>query len=132
VLAGVPHERRKHVTVSFNALVFDCADAAKLADFWARVLDRTVDEGASSDFATIGTANNAAAGPSWMFVKVPEGKTAKNRVHPDLVADDLDAEVDRIVARGAWKKAEYEEDGARWWTLADPEGNEFDVVAGTG
>lgn len=50
-------------------------------------------------------------------------------MHLDLVAADLAAEVARLVSFGATKGAEFEEGGARWITLADPEGNEFDLVA---
>ena len=63
-----------------------------------------------------------------MFVKVPEGKVAKNRFHPDLIAADLEAEVSRLVSAGAVRKAAFDKNGARWVTLADPEGNEFDLV----
>jgi predicted enzyme related to lactoylglutathione lyase len=64
-----------------------------------------------------------------MFVKVPEGKKTKNRLHPDLVTPDLDGEASRLVAGGAVRGGQFEESGARWVTFADPEGNEFDVVA---
>jgi hypothetical protein len=50
-------------------------------------------------------------------------------MHPDLVTADLHAEVKRIVGLGAAKAAEYDEGGAQWITLLDPEGNEFDVMA---
>lgn len=119
------------MTVSLYGLAFDCADAAELAGFWAAVLSRSVDEGATSDFAAIGM-HAPDGGSAWLFQKVPEGKTAKNRVHPDFATADLDAEVGRIVSLGAGKHAEYEEGGTRWWTLTDPEGNEFDVASGNG
>jgi Glyoxalase-like domain len=64
-----------------------------------------------------------------MFNKVPEGKAAKNRVHLDLVAATLELEVDRLVALGAHRLGDFDQGGARWVTLADPEGNEFDVLA---
>jgi Glyoxalase-like domain len=118
------------MTVNLYAVTFDCADAAKLAGFWAEVLDREVDDGATGDFAAIGLHDPAERRPRWMFVKVPEGKTAKNRVHPDFLATELDADVQRLTGLGATKKAEFEERDARWFTLADPEGNEFDIVAG--
>jgi len=51
-----------------------------------------------------------------------DGKKVKNRVHPDLVAADLDAEASRIMGLGGNKKAEYDEGGYRWVTLTDPEG----------
>ncbi len=64
-----------------------------------------------------------------MFNKVAEGKQAKNRVHVDLISATWDAEVDRLVALGATRIGDFDQDGSRWTTLADPEGNEFDVVA---
>ncbi len=64
-----------------------------------------------------------------MFHKVPEGKAAKNRFHPDLVTSDLAAEVKRLVGLGAAQQQEIEEGGYHWVTLTDREGNEFDVVA---
>ena len=60
--------------------------------------------------------------------KVPEARSAKNRMHVDLRADDREAEVDRLVALGARRLSEHEEQGHRWTTLADVEANEFCVV----
>jgi predicted enzyme related to lactoylglutathione lyase len=62
-------------------------------------------------------------------MRVPEAKTAKNRVHVDLAVADLPAAVERIVALGATRLGDFDEAGFRWTTLRDPEGNEFDVVA---
>ncbi|HEV3358178.1 MAG TPA: VOC family protein [Pseudonocardiaceae bacterium] len=61
--------------------------------------------------------------------QLTENKTAKNRVHLDLVATEVDEEVARLVALGARVGEEHSEGGVRWTTLTDPEGNEFDVVA---
>jgi predicted enzyme related to lactoylglutathione lyase len=113
------------MSVSLYAVTFDCADAAELARFWSAVLERPVDEGASPDVASIALGDQQ---PHWYFMKVPEGKTVKNRVHADLVTTDLPAEVQRIVALGATEQADYDEGGYQWATLLDPEGNEFDVV----
>jgi predicted enzyme related to lactoylglutathione lyase len=112
------------MTVTLNHITFDCADAARVADFWSSVLDESVDPGATADFATITSRTSA----SWMFVKVPEPKSAKNRVHIDLATADLDAELERLAGLGATHLADLDEGGTRWTTLADPEGNEFDVV----
>ncbi|HEY1920115.1 MAG TPA: VOC family protein [Streptosporangiaceae bacterium] len=117
------------MSVNLLAVTFDCADAANLAAFWGQVLEHPVDEGGTEEFAAIGLAGSAATRPCWMFLKVPEGKTAKNRVHPDLGAASLEAEVKRLVDLGATKQAEQDQDGVRWVTFLDPEGNEFDVVA---
>ncbi|MPY92924.1 MAG: hypothetical protein GEV08_07610 [Acidimicrobiia bacterium] len=115
---------------SMYAVVFDCGDAAKLAQFWSATLNKPLDGDASADFASIGLNDTASKGPGLMFNKVPEGKSGKNRVHLDLTSADLDATVQRLMELGANKGDEYSEGGSRWVTLADPEGNEFDVVAG--
>ena len=118
------------MTAKISALTMDCSDAATLAAFWSAVLDHPVDEGATEDFAAIGMADPPAGQPFWMFIKVPESKTSKNRFHPDLAATDLEAEVKRLVAIGATEHGSFDESGARWTTLTDPEGNEFDIAAG--
>jgi hypothetical protein len=111
------------------AVTFDCSDAAKLASFWAVVLGRQVDDGASEGFAAIGLQDPPKHRPHWMFIQVPEGKTAKNRMHCDLIAGNLQSEVKRLVDAGATEHSEHEMGNARWVTLLEPEGNEFDVVA---
>jgi predicted enzyme related to lactoylglutathione lyase len=120
--------------VSFFSVSVDCGDAAKTADFWSQVLNRPVDPGATQDFAAIGLEPaeppaNGAAGPVWMFHKVPEAKAVKNRLHIDFVCADLPGAVERALTLGATHLADIEEGGYRWATLADPEGNEFDIVA---
>lgn len=117
------------MSTALYALTFDCTDAASLAAFWAEVLGRLVDEGATEEFAAIGLGGPSEQGPNWMFVKVPEAKAAKNRMHCDLATGDLDGEIERLHTLGATTSGEFEENGSRWVTLADPEGNEFDVVA---
>jgi hypothetical protein len=67
------------------AVTFRCIHAAKLASFWAEVLERPVDDGASDEFAAIALQNPPGGRPHWMFLKVPEGKAAKNRVHCHLI-----------------------------------------------
>jgi predicted enzyme related to lactoylglutathione lyase len=117
------------MSVTFFSISIDCADAGKLADFWAGALDRSVDEGGSGDFAAIGMEAGGAEGPVWMFHRVPEAKQAKNRVHVDFLAANLEEEVQRVLTLGATHLADVDEGGFRWATLSDPEGNEFDIVA---
>ncbi|MET0902789.1 MAG: VOC family protein [Acidimicrobiales bacterium] len=111
-------------TTQLTHLTFDCADAEKLATFWSAVLDQPVGDDPSPEYAVV------AGQPGWMFLQVPEPKAGKNRLHPDLTTKDLAAEVARLLALGATHLADHTEDGTTWATLADPEGNEFDVVAG--
>jgi hypothetical protein len=108
---------------------YDCTDAARVAGFWAEVLDRPLDEGASSEFASIGLSGLGSGAAIWMFHKVPEAKAAKNRVHVDLVSDSLDKAVVHALECGATRVGDFDENGFQWTTLADPEGNEFDIVA---
>lgn len=109
------------------AISMQGTDAARLAAFWSQVLGRPVDAGANEAFAAIGlAAPSPTAGSVWMFHQVPEPKTAKNRMHVDLITVDLPAEVKRVLDLGATHVADVEEDGA---TLTDPDGNEFDLVA---
>jgi predicted enzyme related to lactoylglutathione lyase len=107
---------------------FDAHDAQAAASFWAAALGRTVADGASSDNATV-SADPAIPGSRIGFHRVPEGKTVKNRMHLDLISTDFDAEITRLTGLGATKLNEVNA-GAHWVTLADPEGNEFDVIAG--
>ena len=109
------------------AITIDCADAAKLADFWAELLGRKVEPDATADFASL--PGDGPASPKWLFIKVPEPKGGKNRVHVDLASSDRAAAVKQAVALGATEGREFDEDGAKWTTLTDPEGNEFDIAA---
>jgi hypothetical protein len=69
--------------------------------------------------------------PTLSFVHVPEGKTAKNRLHLDLNPTDReqDEEVRRLLDLGA-RHADVGQGDESWVVLADPEGNEFCVLAG--
>jgi Glyoxalase-like domain len=66
-----------------------------------------------------------------LFIEVPEAKQIKNRLHFDLRPTDAtrDEEVARLLSLGATEVADHRgPDGSGWVTLADPEGNEFDVL----
>jgi predicted enzyme related to lactoylglutathione lyase len=110
------------------AVSFDAHDAQAVASFWAAVLGRAVADGANGDNAAI-NADPAVPGSRISFHRVPEGKTVKNRMHFDLITTDFDAEVGRLTGLGATKLNEINA-GRHWATLADPEGNEFDLIAG--
>jgi predicted enzyme related to lactoylglutathione lyase len=117
------------MTLRLRNITLDCTDPPRMAQFWSEALGRPIDDGASAHFASIGQHEPGQTG--WFFIKVPEARTAKNRVHADLQTDDREAEVARLLALGAQRVGEYDEWGARWTTLRDVEGNEF-CVTGTG
>jgi hypothetical protein len=105
-----------------KTVTWDCADALRVAQFWAAALGTDVDEESTPDRAFVEAAG--WGGPNMWFVRVPEAKTAKNRVHLDLRAPGPVAdEVARLTALGATVL-----DGGQDLTvMADPEGNEFCV-----
>jgi hypothetical protein len=113
------------MSIALENIVFDSSDATALATFWAGVLSSEVDAGGNEYFATV---NKAADGPTLMFLQVPEPRVGKNRLHLDLATADWSAEVDRLIALGAKRHDEHDEYGTHWITLADPEGNVFDLA----
>jgi hypothetical protein len=113
------------MTLALTHITFDAADPQSLAEFWSAALGRPVDDNASEHFASID--NQVPERPSWFFIRVPEGKTTKNRLHVDLRADDRDIEVDRLISLGATKLSQHDEWGASWTVMVDPENNEFCV-----
>ena len=111
------------MTATLANITVDCADVPRTARFWAQVLDREVGDRASEFFAALPA--HRPGEPTWLFLKVPEPKAAKNRLHVDLTAPDRDAEVARLIELGATEVAEHSEYGMSWVVLTDPEGNEF-------
>ena len=67
--------------------------------------------------------------PRIVFNKVPAPRTAKNRLHLDLVSSTFDAETARLLRLGAQRLRDLQTDEARWTTFADIEGNESDLIA---
>ena len=136
-------------------ITFDCADPDGLCRFWVEVLDYQMQppppgfETWDAFLESVGVPpeqrNSRSAalpvdgtGPRLFFQQVPEGKSAKNRVHldvrsaPGLEGDErmaaLQAECDRLVALGATRLRRVEPEGpmeAGFIVMADPEGNEF-------
>ena len=109
----------------FTELCVDCSDPMPLAEFWRDVLEweLKVEDG----LPYIEPADQSA--PSILFVKVPESKSVKNRLHIDVSPRDRerDEEVERLIGLGA-KKIDIGQGNPTWVVMADPEGNEFCVL----
>lgn len=103
-------------------LCVDCADPPALAGWWRRVLGGTVEKDADGDARL-----NSAGGLTIDFLKVPEGKTVKNRLHIDLRSTDLAEATGQLLALGA-TTADDVYAGDRWQVMRDPEGNEFCIL----
>src|SRR5215813_6730896 len=108
-----------------KTVTFDAADALALARFWAAVFGSDVDEESTADKAFVEAAG--WGGPNVWFIRVPEPKTAKNRMHFDLRApgavEDEVARLERLGAAVARRHSGHV-------VMADPEGNEFCVEPG--
>jgi predicted enzyme related to lactoylglutathione lyase len=107
-------------------LVLDCRDPSALAPFWAEVLGY-VDLGHVDNYVLL--APNGVPGPNLLLQQVPEEKTAKNRMHLDIHAADIEGEAARLERLGARRVEtnQLNEHGSNWVLMADPEGNEFCV-----
>jgi hypothetical protein len=139
------------MTAGFQ-VTFDAHDPERLARFWAEVLGYVAQpppDGFDSWDAFLDSINwpadqlDAAFAlvdpdgklPRLYFQKVPEDKTAKNRVHLDvnvaagMAGDEKRAAVrgraDELVELGAVELREADEHGGHWIVLQDIEGNEF-------
>jgi predicted enzyme related to lactoylglutathione lyase len=111
-------------------LTIDANDPRTLAAFWCELLGTTVEE-TSDEGRFVFLA--AAAGHILSFQRVPEPKTVKNRVHLDVRVEDLEAATSAVRDHGGtWDGNERTLDDARWRTLHDPEGNEFDIFVTSG
>src|SRR6478735_3842102 len=113
--------------LGFAQVVVDCEQASKLGGFYADLLDRPLADGANDFYAFIPPTAHPPF-PGLMFLQVPEPRAAKNRLHIDLFADDREPAVARAIELGATHVGDFDEYGAIWTTLADPEGNVFDIA----
>ena len=123
-------------SLSFAALTIDSADPAALANFWGNTLGRPVSPGAVAGDTAV-DATGPGSGPRMILHHPPGPGTAKNSVHPVLVTDHHDEEIERLTGLGARPLNEIEVPhealppgvaAIRQTTFADPEGNEFDLV----
>lgn len=130
-------------------ITIDCVDARRMTEFWSVALGY-VEEPPPAGYLSwedflrangvpIPPAGSIGAivdpdgvGPRVLFLRVPERKAAKNRVHLDLRAgrtdEAKDAKIAELVDAGATSIRRVDENGQWWMVMADPEGNEFCVT----
>jgi uncharacterized protein YndB with AHSA1/START domain len=106
-------------------ITFDCADHALLAQFWSQVTGFVLD-GMGEDWAAL--HDPRGVGPRLLFYRVPESKTAKNRVHLDISVADRAAAEEQFEALGGRKVETVSGFGLTWTVMTDPEGNEFCIA----
>jgi predicted enzyme related to lactoylglutathione lyase len=110
-------------------IVLDCAEPMRLAKFWRQALDYR-DYYTDTNLVVL-VPNEGTASPL-LLQGVPEPKASKNRMHLDIVVDDVEAEVHRLQALGARRIDDgvLSFGGTRWVRMSDPEQNEFCVSTG--
>ena len=112
------------MSLRIESVAVDANDPAALSAFWEGVLGwkRVVE---SDDEIAL---EQPGGGSDLLFLRVPDAKSGKNRLHLDLRPDDQAAEVARIEGLGARRVSVGQGDDATWVVMADPEGNEFCVL----
>ncbi len=110
-------------------LVLDCAEPTRLAKFWREALDYRV-HFTDANLAVL-VPKDGMASPL-LLQGVPEPKAGKNRMHLDIVVDDIEPEIHRLQELGAHRIDEGVQSfgGTRWVRMSDPEQNEFCVSTG--
>ncbi|WP_049571463.1 VOC family protein [Nonomuraea sp. SBT364] len=115
--------------IEIHAVTIDCADPYELATWWSKATGLPLGEGdvPGDDEVMLRTKQD----PFLLFIRVPEGKSVKNRLHLDVNGTEgrtRDQEVERLLGLGATIYDDRrKDDGTGWVTMLDPEGNEFCV-----
>lgn len=116
------------MNIRIASVTIECTNVRRLADFWSAALDY-LPRGEISDEGGIG--GGVIEDPNdrdveLMFIRVPEGTAAKNRIRLIVGADDKEAEVQRLIGLGA-AEIERGTSSLPGTVMRDPEGNEFSV-----
>ncbi|HEX5595453.1 MAG TPA: VOC family protein [Micromonosporaceae bacterium] len=118
------------MNLRIQCLCIDTTDPAGLATFWQSALGwrRTYER--DDEVVLEPPAGSAEDGivPDLLFLRVPEEKAGKNRLHLDLRPADQAAEVARLETLGARRVDVRQGPDVSWIVMADPDGNEFCVL----
>ena len=113
------------MSLEWDQVVVDAAQPAALGRWWANALGWVVTFEADDEYEIRPAPDRL---PGLVFVPVRDSKVTKNRLHLDFRPDNQTAEVDRLLALGA-HRVDVGQGEQPWVVLADPEGNEFCVLA---
>jgi len=116
--------------IRIQCLTIDTTDPLRLATFWRAALGWRLEVGNENEVVLEppeGSPEDGVA-PDLLFLRVPEEKSGKNRLHLDLRPADQAAEVSRLEDLGARRADVGQGPDVSWVVLADPDGNEFCVL----
>jgi catechol 2,3-dioxygenase-like lactoylglutathione lyase family enzyme len=121
------HSRRMDIRI--QCLCIDSTEPARTAAFWQAALGWRLTFEKEDEVVLEPPEGSPEDGivPDLLFLRVPEGKAVKNRLHLDLRPRDQAAEVARLEALGA-RRVDVGQGAVSWVVMADPDGNEFDVL----
>jgi hypothetical protein len=112
------------MSIRIQCVSIDTTDPARLAEFWAAALGWRITESELDEVAIEPPLGSREEGvvPDLLFLRVPEQKAGKNRLHLDLRPQDRDEEVRRLEGLGAQRVSVGQGPDATWVVLADPDG----------
>ncbi|WP_457963993.1 VOC family protein [Arthrobacter sp. D1-29] len=118
------------MNLRIQAVCIDSTNPKVPADFWEKALGWRRTYEVEDEIVLEPPAGSPEDGvsPDLLFLKVPERKEIKNRLHLDLRPEDQAAEVKRLQELGARRVSVGQGDDVTWVVLADPDGNEFCVL----
>jgi predicted enzyme related to lactoylglutathione lyase len=113
------------MTLSLAMITVNTLDAESLAGWWAAQLGADILETNDGWYVSLGGDGMPVR---LSFQKVDDPTPGRNKLHLDLMTEDLDAETARLVGAGATEVAQQSIGDFRWVIMADPDGNEFCVA----
>jgi hypothetical protein len=118
------------MNLRIQAVCIDSTDPKVPADFWEKALGWRRTYEVEDEIVLEPPAGSPQDGvsPDLLFLKVPERKEVKNRLHLDLRPEDQAVEVQRLEALGATRVSVGQGEDVTWVVMADPDGNEFCVL----
>lgn len=113
-----------------QCLCVDTRDPDRIATFWESALGWRRTHAEPDEVVLEPPAGSPEDGvsPDLLFLRVPEDKSVKNRLHLDLRPVDQSREMDRLIGLGATRVSVGQADDVSWVVMADPDGNEFCVL----
>jgi hypothetical protein len=109
-------------------VVVDCDDLDRGVAFWSAALDgheEAINPGSRAVYRRLVLPDSQIR---VLLQKTDDVKLSKERVHLDIEADDVEAEVRRLEGLGATRWKRIQERGFDYWVLRDPFGNELCVL----